>query len=71
MMVDFRKQSALLYQARELARKGQKEEAAKIANEVLASSPSRGIELEAKDLLKNLDKLAAEGEQMPPGRRGR
>jgi hypothetical protein len=55
-MVTFRKQSALLYQARELARKGQKEEAAKIAKEVLASSPTRGIEIEAKDLLRSLDK---------------
>ena len=54
-MATFRKQNALLRQAHELAKKGQKEEAAKIAKGVLADSPSRGIELEAKDLLKQLD----------------
>lgn len=51
---NFRKQNALLRQARALANKGQKEEAAKIAKGVLADSPSHGIELEAKDLLKEL-----------------
>ena len=48
MMVVFRKQNDLLRQAHQLAQKGQKEEAAKIANEVLANSPLPVLEREAK-----------------------
>lgn len=50
-----RRQNALLNKAHVLARKGQKEEAAKIVKGVLADSPSRRIELEAKDLLQQLE----------------
>jgi hypothetical protein len=52
---NMRKHTALLNKAHVLAKKGQKEEAAKIAKGVLADSPSHGIEVEAKDLLRELD----------------
>ena len=56
MAAAFPKQNALLRQAHELVKKGQKEEAAKIAKDVLADSPAPVLEREAKDLLKELGK---------------
>lgn len=58
----------MLNGARRMAREGKKEEAAQALNDYIASNPGAEQAKEAQDVLKELDKLAAEGVQAKDSR---
>jgi hypothetical protein len=68
---DFFKNQRILNESRRLASDGKTEEAAQMLNDYIATDPGENWVADARYLLKELDKIAAEGAQEKKGRKFR